>query len=185
MTDIRIRRRQAILQAAVDEFCRCGFERARMDAIAASAGIGKSTIYEYFPSKTALLEAVGETMYARVAREISDIMTADVSFRTKAVNYLRLFQSILAKLGDKMLSVHHEDSSFQVFNELARRYTTEVLETLVAAVRAGQSVGELREDADPRVVAGMLLALPHPGLTMTQSARPEELIDVLLRGIAP
>ena len=44
--DIRGRRRQAILTAAAEEFWQSGFEHARMDAIAARAGIGKSTIYE-------------------------------------------------------------------------------------------------------------------------------------------
>ena len=86
--DIRGRRRQAILTAAAEEFWQSGFEHARMDAIAARAGIGKSTIYEYFSSKTALLSAVGEQMAGRAAEEIGRILrwSARLSARRRPGN---------------------------------------------------------------------------------------------------
>ena len=97
--DIRSRRRQAILNTAAQEFCQNGFEHARMDAIAVRAGIGKSTIYEYFPSKTALLSAVGEQMAARTTGEIEEILQADMPFRSKMISYMRFLTSLLAQMG--------------------------------------------------------------------------------------
>lgn len=91
--DIRGRRRQAILAAATEEFCRNGFEHARMDAIAVRAGIGKSTIYEYFPSKNALLTAVGEQMAERVFVELSGILHSNIAFRDKMISYMRFLTS--------------------------------------------------------------------------------------------
>ena len=49
---------RAILVKARDEFFRSGFEGARMDAIAEAAGVSKSTLYERYPTKLALLRAV-------------------------------------------------------------------------------------------------------------------------------
>jgi TetR/AcrR family transcriptional regulator, mexJK operon transcriptional repressor len=49
---------RAILVKARDEFFRSGFEGARMDTIAEAAGVSKSTLYERYPTKLALLRAV-------------------------------------------------------------------------------------------------------------------------------
>jgi len=49
-------RRQAILAAALDVFSRHGFATARLDDVAAKAGIAKGTLYLYFASKEALFE---------------------------------------------------------------------------------------------------------------------------------
>ena len=49
---------RAILVAATNEFLRCGCEDARMDVIAEAAAVSKSTLYERYPTKQALLRAV-------------------------------------------------------------------------------------------------------------------------------
>lgn len=48
----------AILDAARNEFFRSGYEDARMDTIAEAARVSKSTLYERYPTKQALLRAV-------------------------------------------------------------------------------------------------------------------------------
>ena len=45
----RARRRKEILKAATEEFSQHGFEGTRVEAVAKRAGIGKSTVYEYYP----------------------------------------------------------------------------------------------------------------------------------------
>lgn len=50
-------RRGAILHAALAEFEANGLEGARMDVIAAAAGLSKGSVYRYFPHKTGLFEA--------------------------------------------------------------------------------------------------------------------------------
>jgi TetR/AcrR family transcriptional repressor of mexJK operon len=49
---------RAILTAAREEFRHSGFEAARMEAIAAAAGVSKGTIYDRYPTKQALLRSV-------------------------------------------------------------------------------------------------------------------------------
>ncbi len=49
---------QAILDAALDVFAEKGFADARLDDVAARAGVAKGTIYLYFASKEALFEAL-------------------------------------------------------------------------------------------------------------------------------
>ena len=63
---------RAILAAATSEFFRSGFEDARVDAIAEAAGVSKSTLYERYPTKQALLRAVIAIHVAGWARDWED-----------------------------------------------------------------------------------------------------------------
>jgi AcrR family transcriptional regulator len=51
-------RRQAILDAALTVFAERGYEAARLDDVAAKAGVAKGTLYLYFNDKEALFEAL-------------------------------------------------------------------------------------------------------------------------------
>jgi AcrR family transcriptional regulator len=51
-------RREQILDAALRLWMRNGFEATTVDAVAREAGIAKGTIYLYFPTKEAILEAI-------------------------------------------------------------------------------------------------------------------------------
>ncbi len=66
-------KRERILMAAVEVFTRCGYNRARMEEIAETAGIGKGTLYEYFDSKLHLFHE----MIIRSWEEYSRSVTAD------------------------------------------------------------------------------------------------------------
>ena len=56
----------AILAAAVKEFTERGFEGARVDNIAARAGVNKRMLYHYFGNKQALYVAVLEGSYTAI-----------------------------------------------------------------------------------------------------------------------
>ncbi|MFQ5989373.1 MAG: TetR/AcrR family transcriptional regulator [Candidatus Methylomirabilales bacterium] len=60
------RKRREILEAAMRVFAREGYHRAKMEAVAEEAGIGKGTVYEYFKSKTGLFLALHDHMLAEL-----------------------------------------------------------------------------------------------------------------------
>ncbi|MGI5921544.1 MAG: TetR/AcrR family transcriptional regulator [Syntrophomonadaceae bacterium] len=72
-------KRQLIIEAAVQVFSREGYHNARMEEIAAAAGIGKGTIYEYFDSKLQLFQEMLEgslrLYYDRLTPEEIDRLT--------------------------------------------------------------------------------------------------------------
>lgn len=68
-----------ILDAALTEFTDQGFEAARMEDIAKAAGISKAAIYLYFPSKSALLEALIEAKIAPLARQVQQLSAAGLA----------------------------------------------------------------------------------------------------------
>lgn len=60
-------KRAAVLKAAADAFLRNGFTVTSMDAIAEAAGVSKRTVYNHFPSKDALFDALIEEKWASLA----------------------------------------------------------------------------------------------------------------------
>ncbi|WP_328469390.1 TetR/AcrR family transcriptional regulator [Actinoplanes sp. NBC_00393] len=74
MPDERPRRRQArgerriaeILDAAAGVFAQVGYERATTNAIAATAGISPGSLYQFFPNKTALAQALADRFVAEM-----------------------------------------------------------------------------------------------------------------------
>lgn len=57
-TQVISKTRQQLLSAAADEFAREGYNGANINRISQSAGFAKGTIYNYFPSKRALMDAL-------------------------------------------------------------------------------------------------------------------------------
>jgi TetR/AcrR family transcriptional regulator len=59
-----------ILQAAIDDFSRFGFEGARVDRIAEKADINKAMIFYYFSSKRKLYQSIITNAFKRLLPEI-------------------------------------------------------------------------------------------------------------------
>ncbi len=70
-------RRSRILDAAVREFSRQGFRRARLERIATAAGVAEGTVYHQFGSKQGLLVAVGQHYGEGLARAAFGDLGAD------------------------------------------------------------------------------------------------------------
>ena len=75
----RRRRKEArpaeIVAAALKEFAEKGFAAARLEDVAASAGISKGTIYLYYPTKEALFEAVVREMITPILDRAENAQT--------------------------------------------------------------------------------------------------------------
>ena len=62
------RTREDILQAALEEFSSMGHSGARVDRIAARAGVSKPMIYDYFGDKDAIYSAALREAYVQIRR---------------------------------------------------------------------------------------------------------------------
>jgi TetR/AcrR family transcriptional repressor of mexJK operon len=68
-------RMKRVLEAARDQFHANGFERTSMESVAHASGVSKVTIYNYFPSKEALFEAViGQRTDEMIGTDDPDIL---------------------------------------------------------------------------------------------------------------
>ena len=65
-------RREAILEAALDEFSARGFAAARLEDVAKRAGVAKGTIYLYFADKEALFQELVRFQIGPVIERVRD-----------------------------------------------------------------------------------------------------------------
>jgi AcrR family transcriptional regulator len=83
-------RRSAILQAARAVFARQGYSDTVVDDIATQAGIGKGTIYLYFPSKEQIYLAALLEEARQLDADSRAAMSAAASWRDKLAAYLQV-----------------------------------------------------------------------------------------------
>ena len=151
------RRRKAerpvlILQAALEEFSANGFAAARLEDVAARAGITKGTIYVYFPSKEDLFMATLKEKTRPVFEHLA-ALAADPEGPA-----LEILRSHLAFTAGRMVEDPCGRDIFRIllaeghrFPRINERWYTEVMgpavEAFGAIVRRGVARGEFRPGA--------------------------------------
>ncbi len=154
-------RPQELLDAAFEVFTEKGFSAARLEEIAARAGVGKGTLYLYFPSKEALLEALIDTALLPNVERLEQLV-AEWPGTTEAL-LRRIFDLMGGLMREGRLSafpklVIAEASNFPAFAERYRRRVIDRgLGLLAKVVARGIERGEFRA-VDPAITARLCIA---------------------------
>ena len=80
--------RREILRAAEMLFQKWGIKKTTMEDIARQAGKGKSSLYYYFPSKEAVMEAVAMLQGDRIARIVQEEISRKKTAKAKLLTYV-------------------------------------------------------------------------------------------------
>lgn len=184
-TRLTDRKRDAIVQAATEEFRQHGFNGTSMDRVAAAADVSKRTVYNHFPSKEELFEAILVLMWERSQSLDEQAYHAQQPLRAQ----------LLALLAQKMCLLN--DASFIDLSrvamadmmhtpERARAISAKLLakeEGLPRWLRAAQQDGRLHPTMDVPYAAQQLqgmvkafafwpqLAMGQPPLTPAHQAQ--------------
>lgn len=121
------RKRQAILDAAVEEFRRHGFDATSMDRIAGAAEVSKRTVYNHFPSKELLFAEILSQLWQRSHEQVNVSYRSDRPLREQLQELLRQKMQLLG------------DSNFI---DLAR---VAIAETIHSPERAREMVARMSE----------------------------------------
>src|SRR5262249_8642320 len=84
-------RRAAILAAALEEFSAGGFAAARLDDVAARAGVAKGTIYLYFRDKESLFQELVRAMVVPLIGAIEAAPVSELPVRAVAEMIVEMF----------------------------------------------------------------------------------------------
>jgi AcrR family transcriptional regulator len=178
-------RRAAILAAAGDLMMEGGLKAATMEAIAARAGVGKATVYKWWPSRGAVaLE--GFMLRAADSWSLPEGVPAAEALRILAVAAVRLFEQ---PPGGPLMRGLAADA--QSDPEVARALREQWLgpRRAVAAeiVRNGMRTGELRPDLDVAATLDLVFAPVYYRLLFSHEPLDEEFAErclgLLLQGI--
>ena len=162
----KFRRRKAerpseIIDAALAVFAEKGFAAAKLDEIAARAGVSKGALYLYFATKEELFRAVVEQA---IAPNLHLIRTAIGAHPGPISDLLRLIAQRLTDVVERLPVggvVKMVIGEARNFPELARvwhdQLVAQALGAMTEAIRAAQVRGEVRP-GDPRAYAVQLVA---------------------------
>jgi AcrR family transcriptional regulator len=128
-------RREAILDAALDEFSARGFAAARLDDVAARAGVAKGTIYLYFADKETLFQELVRFQLYPVLGTFEAALASDLPLRTITDQAVEIFAREIFGTRRKQV-MRLIISEGPRFPALAEFYYREVLGRILKVVRA-------------------------------------------------
>jgi AcrR family transcriptional regulator len=137
--------RRAILDAALRLCAEVGYRHVTIEAIAARAGVSKTTVYRWWPSKGAvMLEAVDDAASVGAEHPNTGDVAADLREQLTAVIGPLTPTKTSAVAGLIAEGLHDEELANDLGERLIRPHIDEFKERLRQAQRAGQ----LAADAD-------------------------------------
>ena len=182
---------QAILNATLELFADEGFDAMSIEAIAARAGVGKTTIYRRWDSKEDLMLDATRSLQAEFPIVDTGNLRDDMIHLLKLVWDRSSRNPLLEKLYVRIIGESRANPDlFRFFYEhqLGPR-----LQHFRQMIEHAQACGEIRKDLDPFVVLDLfmgplvsrflltepLASAPHP------DDFPEQMVDAILQGLAP
>lgn len=164
-------RRQAIIDAGLDEFVARGFVATRLDDVAKRAGVAKGTIYLHFKDKEALFQELVRTALVPVIGRLMVPQAPGGSARALLEAFAATFvrEVVETRRGDIVRLIIAEGARFP---SLAEFYYREVVERGMAGMRKlveyGIARGEIHNQALVQfpqiVVAPAMVAVIWQGL---------------------
>jgi AcrR family transcriptional regulator len=188
----KVRTRQKVLDAARQLFAERGYEPATIRDIAKGAGMSTGAVFANFQDKAELFEAVLSTDMVKLAETMKAAAAGEGSVKTRllsalgagyhgSLEQLPLVQAVIAR------------SWFQpVAAEMRTRDAIKpILSVITDTLQAGVREGELRQDADVRLLSELIYdaflsnyrRAAYDGWAMNQlTERMGKQVDVILAG---
>jgi len=172
--------RDAIVDAAGDLVHEGGLLAVTMSRIAEAAGIGRATLYKYFPDVEEILAAWHQRHVAAHLAELAALADrgGDPAERLRAVlaAYARICRQRHRHGGDELAAaLHRSDAVARLQHQLHDLMTQVIAETAAAGI--------LRDDVSARELAGYCIhALGAAGGTSSQAAQ-DRLVGIVWAGL--
>ncbi len=169
----------AILEATIQVLLDVGKERLTTTRVAARAGVSVGTLYQYFPNKSALLQAVLKRHFS----EITDAVEA-VCHEQRGKSLSQMATALVtAFLAAKMKDVNTSLALYSVGGDVgAEKIVRQV------GIRTSKAVAEMLETSheqlteDPRVIASMLQGtMAGVSRRLLESRSPEKEVETFRR----
>lgn len=141
--------RQAILDAATQEFAEKSFAGARVHAISAEAGVNIALLYYYFDTKEEIYAAVLEQLFADWAQRATATLGRHDTPKQKLIAYAETYFDFVAEAPHRPRLVQQEmgqlgPAAVHSLAALARHYVRPVHQAVLKVLHDGYKQGEFR-----------------------------------------
>jgi AcrR family transcriptional regulator len=178
---------RAILAAVVELLPEHGIGGLTIEAVAAPAGVGKTTIYRRWKTKNELIVAAIEMLRPPGSAPDTGSLVGDLGAMV-ALQRERLQDTQLPRIVPRVLGEAMEDPELHA--EILTRAVLPIRAMLLEIVERGIERGELRADLDVEAVVDVLHAVPVYYLLMSGGTMesiavlPERIVPMLLAGVS-
>jgi AcrR family transcriptional regulator len=156
-----------------------GLASVTMSQIAAETGIGRATLYKYFPDVEAILVAWHERQVAEHLQQLAQVrnQAGHAGARLKAV--LEAYALIVHQHhGSELAALLHRGARVARAEHQLRDFVQDLL-------REGAASGEVRDDVAPEELAGYCLHAVAAARILPSKAAVHRLVTVILHGLQP
>lgn len=171
--------REAVLDTTAALVSARGLRAVTMSEIAERSGIGRATLYKYFPDVDAILLAWHERQVGAHLQQLSEVADGpgDAGARLRAV--LEAFALITHERHDLDLSaLLHAGEHISRAHEHLHRFVAEL-------IAAGAEAGQLRDDVAPDELATYCLHALTAAGSLRSKAAVRRLVGVIVGGLDP
>lgn len=176
-----VRSRRAILDAVVDELAAVGYGAMTIESVARRAGVGKATVYRHWDGKLDLIESLLHEMTERIVVEEDGPPLRKIRSLLHGLA-TSIATSKLSQCLPALVSAAQHDEAVRSFQQ---RFTASRRLVMMGYVEEAQLAGDIRGDADPRLVAETLVGPIFYRRLMTAEPFPPELVDELVDTVLP
>jgi len=181
-------KRDEILAAAEKEFARRDFHEVLMDDVAARAGVGKGTLYRYFPTKDELFLATVLRGLDQSHVEFLQVFDENTPLETVLENAVaRMLAYFTGRAPLLTLLQRYEDRLPRADTEAWQQRRIDALAAIVGVLERAERFGRTRQ-MDTEIAAEMLLgmvrtAVHYPRKGMTPETMAHEIVALFLNGV--
>ncbi|WP_375462013.1 TetR/AcrR family transcriptional regulator [uncultured Enterovirga sp.] len=175
-----------LLEAAARVFSLRSYDDASMDDIAHEAGVGKPTLYRYFPSKDALFAAVFVEALDRLEARLEAVLDQE---RDLAPRLFGLVQAIVPTFRDHLVPLRFLGESSAAVDQSRRRIFRDrrarIAGFLIRAIEDGVDRGEARpvnSDRIAHLMIGMIWG-GAAGICADDGEIAREIAGLVLQGV--
>ena len=189
-------RRQAVLAAALEMFAQKGFDRTTIRDIARQAQLAEGTIYNHFKNKTALMEALLESLVSQGQAKVDMRLPDDLDLAKFLPEHLRMMLNLLIGNAGKALPVILAE--LLVNTELREAHMKKIGQTQremgVAALKQFEKrklVRKTQPELTVRMISALIMGislqrqLGDEYLTQHWAQVPDAMAQLLLKGLQP
>lgn len=160
--ELEVERKDQILDAAEKVFSERGLDQARMDDIVEESGLSKGTLYWYYKSKDAIIDALFDRVFASEIHALAALVEADQPapekveiFIRSVVKEIRRFERLMP-LGYEFFALAARSKSIR---KRLQRYYRRYIRDLTSILEQGVASGDFRpmSTREVAIAAGAML----------------------------
>lgn len=185
----REERRVRLLDAAARVFAREPYGQASMDDIAHEAGVGKPTLYRYYPGKDALFAAVFAESLAEIETQLLAVLHREAGIEERLSG---LIAAIVPVFRDHLVPLRLLDASAASADQSKRRVFRQnrariarPLATAIDEAAASGEIGPAQGDTISELIIGMIWSACASFGGGDARAISRTVTDLVLRGLLP